>query len=402
MADEIPPDDAFGARWDDFPRHQYETMNEGIVELAHELAAWNVKAQSAGAVPPYEDEVRHLQRLIDYGSERLAAAEGGYYVQDIGRVSIGTIRLFVAGLLFKAHRARQELEQRRREGWPAKVLAALEKQVADTEQLAATWKLPPADILHELTVIPGGQAPPAQEWDVFICHASEDKEDVARPLAERLRQLDLEVWYDDFTLKLGDSLRRSIDRGLALSRFGVVILSDNFFRKEWPQRELDGLTALEVDGRKVILPVWHDVTPEDVREVSPMLADRLAVATRDGLDAVAARIVEAIGLGTETRLTKLRHPAPPAPLTKDAQLLLSAAAAGDGTVLRVALLGGTEVTAGGQNFVEGSDRRSIARWEAAVDELEREGLIEDKAGKGEVYFVTHDGFQVADGLPEQS
>ena len=48
-------------------------------------------------------------------------------------------------------------------------------------------------------------------YDAFVCHASEDKDDVVRPLAERLREQHIEVWYDEFSLKMGDSLRRSIE-----------------------------------------------------------------------------------------------------------------------------------------------------------------------------------------------
>ncbi len=129
------------------------------------------------------------------------------------------------------------------------------------------------------------------DWDVFISHTWEDKEDIARPLAEALRQKGLRVWYDEFTLTLGDSLRRSIDRGLAQSRYGVVILSPHFFDKEWPQRELDGLAAREVSSGKTILPVWHNVTREDVSRFSPTLADKLAVSTAKGLDAVVKEVL---------------------------------------------------------------------------------------------------------------
>lgn len=120
----------------------------------------------------------------------------------------------------------------------------------------------------------------APEHDVFISHASEDKEDVARPLADLLIGRGVEVWYDDFTLTVGDSLRRSIDRGLAGSRFGVIILSPDFFRKEWPQAELDGLVAKQrASGSKVILPIWHRVTKDDVLAASPTLADLKALNT---------------------------------------------------------------------------------------------------------------------------
>lgn len=134
-----------------------------------------------------------------------------------------------------------------------------------------------------------------QSWDVFVSHASEDKDTFARPLADALRRKGLNVWFDEFTLKVGDSLRRSIDRGLAGSRFGVVLISPAFLAKEWPQKELDGLVAREVAGQKVILPVWHDITAEEVRAYSPILADRIAASSEKGLEAVVNALIEAIG-----------------------------------------------------------------------------------------------------------
>jgi len=131
-------------------------------------------------------------------------------------------------------------------------------------------------------------------WDVFICHASEDKEPFVRELAEALRAEGLKVWYDDFTLMMGDSLRRSIDRGLAASRFGVVVLSPRFFAKEWPQWEVDGLATLEIEGRKVILPVWHNIDVDEIRRQSPTLADRVAAKSRDGLSQVVRDILRVV------------------------------------------------------------------------------------------------------------
>ena len=131
-------------------------------------------------------------------------------------------------------------------------------------------------------------------WDLFICHASEDKQDVARPLAEALVSKRLKVWYDEFTLTLGDSLRRKIDEGLANSRLGVVILSPSFFKKEWPQRELDGLTAKDASYGKTILPIWHHVDRDYVLGYSPVLADRYAVSTTLGLNKVVDEILKAV------------------------------------------------------------------------------------------------------------
>jgi hypothetical protein len=118
-------------------------------------------------------------------------------------------------------------------------------------------------------------------WDLFICHASEDKEELVRPLALLLREFGLEVWFDEFSLKAGDSLSAAIDRGLANSKFGVVIVSTAFLAKGWPQREMAGLVTREVSQypRQLIIPIWHGVSSAEVRAASPTLADKHALNT---------------------------------------------------------------------------------------------------------------------------
>jgi hypothetical protein len=118
-----------------------------------------------------------------------------------------------------------------------------------------------------------------KQWDVFVSFAGEDKDEIAGPLAESLQKEGYRVWYFPTTMTVGDSQRRSIDQGLAHSRFGVVILSKDFFRKHWPEQELNGLMSREINGTKIILPVWHGVDAEAVRNFSPMLADKLGIAT---------------------------------------------------------------------------------------------------------------------------
>jgi len=146
----------------------------------------------------------------------------------------------------------------------------------------------------------GTRSPSTTEraWDLFISHASEDKDGFVRPLVEALQAQGIRVWYDELTLTLGDSLRRRIDEGLVNSRYGIVVLSPAFFDKDWPQRELDGLVGLEVNGRKVILPLWHGVTKTDVAKFSPTLADRFAVSSAEGIDVVVERVLAALA---ETR-----------------------------------------------------------------------------------------------------
>jgi hypothetical protein len=133
-------------------------------------------------------------------------------------------------------------------------------------------------------------------YDVFVSHAAEDKEAVVRPLAEALKARGVTVWYDEFELKVGDSLRRRIDGGLSASRFGVVVLSPAFFERGWPQYELDGLVTREVaGGRQLILPVWHGLSAEDVRRYSPSLADKVARSTEsESIERIADEIAEVV------------------------------------------------------------------------------------------------------------
>lgn len=125
----------------------------------------------------------------------------------------------------------------------------------------------------------------------FISHASEDKDDFVRPLAHALKRRGINVWYDEFSLKVGDSLRRSIDKGLLECDFGVVVLSHSFFQKEWPQRELDALVTAEISGVKRVIPIWHNIDATAIALVSPMLADKVALQSKKGPEAIAEQLI---------------------------------------------------------------------------------------------------------------
>jgi len=127
--------------------------------------------------------------------------------------------------------------------------------------------------------------------DVFVSHASEDKPEIALPLTKALQKLDVSVWLYDLELKIGDSLRRKIDEELAHSRFGVVILSTDFFAKNWPPYELDGLVIRTVSGEQSILPIWHGITKAEVMAASSSLAGKIARSTADfTIEEIAAEI----------------------------------------------------------------------------------------------------------------
>ncbi|MFD5213918.1 toll/interleukin-1 receptor domain-containing protein [Microbacterium sp. NPDC058345] len=147
------------------------------------------------------------------------------------------------------------------------------------------------------------------DWDLFISYASEDRDSVVRPLVDALRQFGLNPWWDEFELKVGDSLSRSIDKGLARSQFGVVVISHAFLEKRWAEYELRGLTAREFNGSKVVLPAWYGIRVEDVLRYSPPLADKKAVIIgfppdSDSLIDTAMSILEVVNPDLLTKLTR--------------------------------------------------------------------------------------------------
>ncbi|RXM53404.1 MULTISPECIES: toll/interleukin-1 receptor domain-containing protein [unclassified Chryseobacterium] len=133
-----------------------------------------------------------------------------------------------------------------------------------------------------------------KEYDFFISHASEDKEIFVRPLAEELIKLGFNVWYDELTLKIGDSLFEEISDGIKKSNYGLVIVSENFLKKEWTKKELNGLISKEIFTKeKTILPVWLNISYNEIYSLSPILADKLSIQVTDNeIDKVIEKILK--------------------------------------------------------------------------------------------------------------
>lgn len=195
-----------------------------------------------------------------------------------------------------------KVQVRREVRWRATVTPQYESFLAPTRSVT---QIPATTRTHRqvISTFGGGGglddlyvAPPSpdREWDVFISYASEDKATVAL-LAEGLRSRGVSAWFDETELTIGKRLLRTIDYGLAHSRFGVTFMSHAFFAKEWPQRELAGIVALQVAGRQQVLPVWHGLTHEDVLGYSPTLADTIAARTSEStIEDIAEEIARVV------------------------------------------------------------------------------------------------------------
>ncbi len=130
----------------------------------------------------------------------------------------------------------------------------------------------------------------------FISHDSRDKDELVRELAFEMSKLLCPVWYDEFSLKVGDSLRENIEKGLKETRKCVVVLSPNFLANTgWGKAEFDSIYTREmIENNNVILPVWHEVSAEEVYNYSPRLADRVGLSSSEGVPALARKLVDAV------------------------------------------------------------------------------------------------------------
>lgn len=151
-----------------------------------------------------------------------------------------------------------------------------------------------------------------KEFDFFISHASEDKDTFVRPLANELIKMGFKVWFDEITLKLGDSLFEEISNGIKKSTFGIVVISNNFLNKEWTKKELNGLISKEIfTNDKVILPVWLEISAKEVFAFSPILADKVSVSVKaNEIDKVILQILSTTKSGKVTQkmiLEKIEH-----------------------------------------------------------------------------------------------
>lgn len=231
-------------------------------------------------------------------------------------------------------------------------------------------------------------------YDLFISHAHEDKEDVAEPLAKAFLEQGLNVWYDKFTLKIGDGLRRSIDRGLANSRYGLVILSPHFFKKHWTQKELDGLAALETAENRKILPVWHNVGHKEVANFSPTLADVIGISTTEGLNSIIEQVMRVVRPDASDPHEAAK---PPKGWPQEAVDILKGAASGDGGFFVGGDLEGYCIEAGDFVFREkGNTPREVARLKGIIRKLRDAGFI-SQSGE-ELHEMTEAGFNFLAGL----
>ncbi|MBL0741456.1 toll/interleukin-1 receptor domain-containing protein [Chryseolinea lacunae] len=148
-------------------------------------------------------------------------------------------------------------------------------------------------------------ASPSYQYDVFVSHAVEDKISIANELADRLQKTGLKVWYSGNELIIGKSIEETINKGLAQSRFGIVILSPTYLSKDWTIREFYWLIN---QNKNTILPILHNITLKEIVDKYPFMADVYCIHSDKGMDYVVDAITTRIkGDTPEPKKRKLSH-----------------------------------------------------------------------------------------------
>ena len=132
--------------------------------------------------------------------------------------------------------------------------------------------------------------------DIFLCHAWDDRKGIAKQLHDMLELKGVSVWFSEKDVSLGSNLLREIDKGLVKSRIGLVLVTPAFLKRIKGEgiadKELSALLA-----RDLLVPIIHDTTYEDLREVSPLLGSRSGLNTReDSINTIAEKLAELVNL----------------------------------------------------------------------------------------------------------
>lgn len=241
---------------------------------------------------------RSLTKTESSSTRKMNENKANRLMGEIARIqkNVADLEKKIAAKTKELHTATQRLTKEQDKQYRTRRNEDLRHQRALTQE---AWKRRHLETIQKAlaTEFPDYEIPSEDvEYDIFISHASQDKKGFVEPLANSLSGMGFKVWYDAIILEVGDSLSASIDKGIANSKYGLVVLSPHFFKKPWTKRELAGLTAKEVSGpRKVILPIWHNVGYEEVLKFSPTIADKLAFDTKEmSIEEIAGGLAEVL------------------------------------------------------------------------------------------------------------
>ena len=132
----------------------------------------------------------------------------------------------------------------------------------------------------------------SQKAQFFICHASDDKDEFVRPLAKYFLKSGASIFYDEYSIKLGDSISSKINQGLKEAEVAIIVLSYSFFQKNWPEAELQSLINRQISGKTRLVIIYHGVSHEEVADRYPLLQDLFGISSSIGVEKLASKIFD--------------------------------------------------------------------------------------------------------------
>ena len=130
--------------------------------------------------------------------------------------------------------------------------------------------------------VPAYKAKAIPEYDVFLSHANKDKAEIVDELYESINKLGVSIFYDKKSLEWGDNWKEKILNGTKKAEFAIIVISENFFDREWTERELNEfLNRQNRNGQKLILPIVHNISNTDLRKKYPSVADIQAIDSKN-------------------------------------------------------------------------------------------------------------------------
>jgi hypothetical protein len=268
----------------DFPQAA-EVIAQYLADLVEAKVSSICDAHAQTDIPVTGETVEDAMQAIHTSLETVISARVGSWGGTLALVQGRTGQTVTSGaeVLAEAERELRRQAARLYEKAEAKLDVLLQSSLAASERngLVESRKRAP-----EVSAL----------FDVFVSHATEDKYYI-EPLVKALEAVGIRVWFDKSTLGWGDDLRSSIDRGLANCRYGMVVFSKAFLRKKkWTEYELNSLFALEQPGRKIILPIWHGITRDDLLKYGAGFADRLAkISSKDSYEDIVESLLALLG-----------------------------------------------------------------------------------------------------------
>lgn len=231
------------------------------------------------------------------------------------------------------------------------------------------------------------------KWDLFISYANEDR-DFAIELVNELEKFGLNVWYDNRNLKIGDNLVRKINNGLNNSKFGLVILSENFFLKEWPKRELETMLQINKTETKSILPIWHNITFEKIKSEYPIIASIVGINSSEGVKTIVKEIINVIKKKEPSLLLNQSESNLKTNYTKDEEKFLIEAFKSKGIIKIIYTdQAGKFVVINEREFISTKDPQLRVKYLDILDKFIGNSLVIKET---DVWFVLSDiGFEVA-------